>query len=181
MIFVHHITPARSDKNFGKAINQLIEHIPEDDWICLRDIDTVPTNHVAFIRQCEEIANRGDFDMVGCITNRLSHSYQLFQGMISDNMDFLYHMKIGHFLAEKYGSEVEKSPNSIGGLMMLFSKKTWLAIGKVPEGGIVINGHFIDYMICDSIKRLGLKIGIAKGVYLWHTYRLGLDGQKHLR
>jgi len=179
-VFVHHITPARSDKNFGKAINQLIEHLPENDWICLRDIDTVPTNHVDFIRQCEEIANRNDFDLISCMTNRLGLPYQLVNGVINESMNFGEHMGIGKDLAEKFGSEVVKSPNSIGGVMMLFSKKTWLAIGKVPEGGIVLNGAFVDYHICKAIYRLRLKIGIAKGIYLWHTYRLGLDGQKHL-
>jgi len=180
MVYVHHISPARSDKNFGKAINQLIEHLPENDWICLRDIDTVPTNHVDFIKQCEEIANTGEFDLVSCMTNRLGLPYQLVNGIINESMDFAEHMGIGRYLAQMYWTEVVKAPNAIAGIMMLFSKKTWLAIGKVPEGGIVLNGAFVDYHICEAIYRLRLKIGIAKGIYLWHTYRLGLDGQKHL-
>jgi len=104
----------------------------------------------------------------------------LVNGIINESMDFGEHMGIGKDLAEKFGSEVVKSPNSIGGVMMLFSKNTWLEIGKVPEGGIVLRGAFVDYHICEAIYRLRLKIGIAKGIYLWHTYRLGLDGQKHL-
>ena len=64
--------------------------------------------------------------------------------------------------------------------MMLFSKKTWLAIGKVPEGGISIGGNYIDYIISDKAKQFKLKIGIAKGIYLWHTYRIGMTGKDHL-
>ena len=39
---VHHITPGRSDLNYGKSINDIIYSLPDEDWICLRDIDTIP-------------------------------------------------------------------------------------------------------------------------------------------
>lgn len=179
-VYVHHITPARADKNFGKAINQLIEHLPDNDWICLRDIDTVPVNHVEFIKQCEEIANRGDFDLVSCMTNRLGLGYQLVGGKINESMNFLDHMEIGKKLASEFGSQVVKCPASVGGIMMMFSKKTWLRIGKVPEGGICLDGKYIDYHISEKVSKLRMKTGIAKGIYLWHTYRIGLEGKKHL-
>ena len=67
-IQVHHITPGRSDKNFGRSINQLIENLSDEDWICLRDIDTMPLHHRVFFKQCEDIANSGEFDLVGCMT-----------------------------------------------------------------------------------------------------------------
>jgi len=38
-VAVHHITPGRADKNIGKAINDIVKHLPDEDWICLRDID----------------------------------------------------------------------------------------------------------------------------------------------
>jgi len=179
-VFVHHITPARSDKNFGKAINQMIEHLPEDDWICLRDIDTVPTNHVSFIQQCEDIANKGEWDLIGCMTNRLGLHYQLIDGRISENTDFLHHMEIGNQLAKDHWADVKPCPASIGGIFMMFSKSLWLKVGKFPEGGIVIKGKFLDWWISDSVRKIRGKIGIAQGIYLWHTYRIGLKGKDHL-
>lgn len=178
--YVHHITPARADKNLGKAINQLIEGLPDNDWVCLRDIDTVPVNHVEFIKQCEEIANRGDFDLVSCMTNRLGLHYQLVDGKINESMDFLEHMEIGRKLATEYGSQVAKCPASVGGIMMLFSKRTWLKIGKIPEGGIVLGGKYIDYHISEKVSKLRMKTGIAQGIYLFHVYRIGMEGKKHL-
>ncbi len=35
----------RSDKNIGRAINEIVNALPDNDWICLRDIDTLPMYH----------------------------------------------------------------------------------------------------------------------------------------
>ena len=48
---IHYITPGHSDKNYGKAINDTIRHLPDNDWICLRDIDTMPAYHEKFFEQ----------------------------------------------------------------------------------------------------------------------------------
>jgi hypothetical protein len=169
---VNHITPGSSDKNFGKAINTIIEGLPDDDWICLRDIDTMPLHHRVFFKQCEEIAERGDFDLVGCMTNRQGLKYQLHDGKLSENFDVKHHVKIAHERYEKHGSEVEEIPKGlIAGIMMLFSKKTWFEVGKFPEGGIQIKGCFIDYLFCKILKDNDYRIGIAPGIYVFHLYR----------
>ena len=168
---VHHITPGRSDKNIGKAINDLIRGLPDDDWICLRDIDTLPMYHEKIYQQCEEIAERGDFDLVGCMTNRLGLHYQLVGGVKSDDPDIMNHRKIAVDLYNEHGNNVGYINQAIGGLFMLFSKKTWELVGGIPEGGIQIKGQFFDYHFCKKIMRHGLRIGIAKGIYLFHYYR----------
>ena len=58
---VHHITAGRGDKDIGKAINDIVRGVDDDDWICLRDIDSMPTNHREFFKQCEAIAQAGEF------------------------------------------------------------------------------------------------------------------------
>jgi hypothetical protein len=75
-IKVHHITPGQSDLNWGEAINDIIWELPDDDWVCLRDIDTMPLHHRVFFKQCEDIANANEFDLVSCMTNRLGVGYQ---------------------------------------------------------------------------------------------------------
>jgi hypothetical protein len=179
---VHHITPGRSDKNIGKAINDLIRGLPDDDWICLRDIDTLPMYHEKIYQQCEEIAQRGDFDLVGCMTNRLGLHYQLVGGQKSDDSDIMNHRKIAVDLYNEHGSNVMFFNQVIGGLFMLFSKKTWLQVGGFPEGGIQIKGHFFDYHFCKQIMKHRLRIGIAKGIYLFHYYRFesGQDTRRNI-
>lgn len=168
---VHHITPARSDKNFGHAINQLIERLPDHDWICLRDIDTFPPDHVSFIKQIEEIANNpGPYSLIGCMTNRLGLEYQLVPGMFNE-FDVKKHKDIAKELSGKNTIKPLQGLQTVGGVLMLFSKRTWLRAGKFPEGGIVIKNKFVDYLFSRSVMKFG-KLGIAEGVYLYHNYRI---------
>ena len=171
-INVHHITPGRSDKNFGKAINDIVKSLPDRDWICLRDIDTLPMYHEVFFEQCETIARSGNFDLVGCMTNRLGLDYQLYNRVKSCESDILKHRDIAVELYEQYGTYVEPTKKTIGGLFMLFSKQAWLKAGGFPEGGIYIKNAFIDYHFCKRFLTKNMKIGIAKGIYLFHYYRL---------
>jgi hypothetical protein len=176
---VHHITAGRADKNIGKAINDIVKGLPDGDWICYRDIDTIPMSHESFFKQCEEIAERGDFTLVGCITNRLGLERQLYRGEISSNPDILYHRKIATELYEKHGSQVKKVNGGIAGIMMLFSKNLWKSVGGFEEGYIVHpNGNFFDYEFCKKAKTKGAKIGVADGIYLFHFYRFGAENPK---
>lgn len=169
---VHHITPARADKNIGKAINDLVKNIDDDDWVCLRDIDTIPPLHKEFIVQCEEIASSGKFDLVGCITNRSGLERQLYNKKISSDMDIMNHIEIAEELIGKHGSSVSSYTGTIAGIMMLFSKRIWMAIGGLDEGGIVNKANeFFDYTFCQKVMRVRGRIGVADGVYVFHLYR----------
>lgn len=170
-ITVHHITPATSDKNFGYAINRLIEGLPDNDWICLRDIDTFPPYHEEFIKQVDTIANGNhNFALIGCMTNRLGLAYQLVPGMF-DEKDISKHREVAKVLSERKTIKPLQRYQTIGGLFMLFSKNTWLRAGKFPEGGIEINGKFVDYYFSRAVNQFG-RIGIAEGIYLYHNYRI---------
>lgn len=173
-INVHHITPGRSDKNLGLSINQIIQGLPDDDWICLRDIDTIPMYHEKFFIQCEELAESGKADLYGCMTNRLGLPYQVVEGMYNET-DISVHRATAMQLYKDYGNEVEILNETIAGLFMLFSKQTWLKVGGYPQGKIYDNTGMVDWKFCKAIKREGLKIGLAKGVYLFHWYRMDKD------
>jgi len=171
-VYVHHITPARSDKNFGKAINQMIEGLPDNDWICLRDIDTLPAWHEEFIKQCEEVANNPQgFGLIGCMTNRIGLDYQLVPGMFEE-FDIRKHRAKAKELAKNRNIKSIGTAQTVGGLFMMFSKKIWLEVGKFPEGGVMIKGSFIDYLFSVKVRAKGYKLGIAEGIYLFHSYRL---------
>lgn len=170
-IQVHHITSARSDKNFGRAVNQAIEGLPDQDWICLRDIDTIPPDHVTFIKQVEEIANSNSgYSLIGCMTNRLGLKYQLVPGMF-DEWDFKAHRAKAKELSAKKSIKKLSGLQTVGGVLMLFPKSIWVKVGKFPEGGISINNNFVDYHFSKAVGKFG-KLGIAEGVYVFHAYRM---------
>jgi len=175
---VHHITPGRADKNYGRAINELIEFLPDEDWICLRDIDTMPLHHRVFFKQCEDIAASGEWDLVSCKTNRIGVVHQLHGHQKSENFDVKHHIEIAHQRYEQYGSEVIKSCGLVAGVMMLFSKQTWEDVGRFKEGGVQVDGSFLDWHFSSSVERIGGRIGIARGIYLWHTYRDWADNTR---
>ena len=170
---VHYITPAKSDKNYGKAINDLVRNIPENDWICLRDIDTLPVDHVSFIKQCEVIASENKADLISCMTGRLGLKYQLLDSKFSDNDSIDVEVKKGKYLASKFVNEIELINDTVADIMMLFPKWLWTKAGGFKEGGILINGSMLDYHFCMDCKKVGARIGIAKGIYLFHLYRWG--------
>lgn len=177
-ITVHHITPGHSNKNIGKAINDLVRGLPLTDWVCLRDIDTLPMSHKTFFNQCEKIAIEGKADLISCTTNRLGLKYQLYKGEFSENSDINYHVEIGEKLAKQYDSEVEIINDALGGLMMLFSVRLWRDLGGFPEGAIAIDSKFFDWHFSMNAKNKGYKLGIAKGIYLFHLYRWGATNPK---
>lgn len=174
---IHYITPGHSSLNLGKEINDFVKLIPVNDWVCLRDIDTMPAYHEVFFKQIEDIT-KTDFGLVGCMTNRLGLKHHLIDGEKSENTDWKFHREIGKQRHKEFGSTVkemdfnlQEMAHSIGGVMMLFPKKVWLDVGGFEEGGVSINGYFIDYLFTKSVIARGHKIGIAEGVYMIHQYR----------
>jgi len=177
MISVIHITPARSDKNLGKACNDIIRALPDDSWICQRDIDTLPLDHVSFIRQCEDIAKANEYGLVSCMTNRLGLPWQLVYDEIQpeNQINMINEVDVAKNKAYKYGSTVEEAPREVAGVMMLFPKSVWLEVGGFKEGGIIFGNQMLDNIFYEAVKAKGHKVGIAKGIYLFHLYRFGKD------
>jgi GT2 family glycosyltransferase len=133
----------------------------------------LPLDHVSFIKQCEEIANSGAFDLVSGMTNRLGLNYQLVGGKMSENTDISKDVDLAKSLALKHGSKVDPTTETVAGFFMLFSKDIWDKVGGFPEGAIMINGEMVDYIFSNKVIEKGGKIGIAKGIYLFHLYRWG--------
>lgn len=170
---VHHITPGRSDKNYGRAVNQLVSPLPTEDWICLRDMDTIPLHPEQFIQTCEKIAAENAAQLVSCYTNRLGLKHQLYKQTFRHNTDLSKEFPISKDLYEKHGSEIELTDEPIAGLMMLFPKYLWDDVGGLREGGIIFGNQYIDNEFYQRAKFHGYKVGLAKGIYLFHLYRMG--------
>lgn len=159
------------EANIGKGINRSIELLPDNSWICLTDSDTMfllPTSQRLIF---DIIKNNSDYDLIGCTTNRLGSAYQCYNNKMSEISDINYHKYIADKCAKKYGTTVEETSENevIAGCLMLFRKSLWNEI-KFEERSIQL-----DIIFNKELRKRNKKIGLAKGLYVFHMYRLGRE------
>lgn len=170
---IHYIQPFRTDKNIGKAINDAIDQIcayPRDcdgHWIVLTDHDMMwllPDSKA----QVERILMATDYDILGCMTNRLRLPDQLIGGKFIDNDKVRDHIVIAEKCREMWGDQVKTATGVVAAFMMAFRVDLWQRVD-----GFVENVLNFDTQFCwESQKICEAKIGIMTGVYVFHAYRL---------
>jgi hypothetical protein len=164
---VHYLQPFAVDKDICKAYNQACKLIPDEDWICITDMDTMFL-HPEQKRIIDQVAKSGNADLYGCVTNRCNVPDLVLPSMF-DQRDLKKH----YLKAEEriqFGDVVEPYKGVIPGYFMLFSKKTWNEVRgfSIPEYGV---NYAFDQYFSQKIKRKA----IIKGVYLLHLYRIWSD------
>lgn len=170
---IYYVKPFCHQKRLGYIHNQYCEIVPnDDDWICIMDPDVmflVPDTqrHIESI-----ISTHGhQWDVLGCLTNRIGVLEQCYPiGEMSNSSDMEAHkqMATGLHILEK---DKIIETKLVAGFLMLFKKSLWNRI-KFQEG---IN---FDIKFCEAVKTIGGKIGIMKGIYVFHLYRWGQENPK---
>lgn len=173
---IRYITPFSTENkrcypNIGGEYNQVISELPNDCWIVLRDGDTMFLTS-DWGHQIKQIimANQG-YDIITCMTNRLGVPEQLWYGEIMEG-DISRHIEVAQS-SWKFHKTTVVSTKIAAGLCMIFHKSTWMQIGGFPEHDITF-----DRVFSDKVLKAGGKIGIAKGLYLFHLYRWGEKNPK---
>lgn len=165
---VHVLTPFALDKNLGRAYNDAMRMIPDDDWACLIDYDVQFLTSDAIAHMHEYVRLNPDAGMFTCYTNRIGCGEQLLNGQFNENPDMLQHLQ----LAEKQKSRLYKTTelkSLTSGFLMLISKKTWKEI-PFEESGKCLG---VDNAFCKALLASGKKVLRMDGIYVFHTYRLG--------
>ena len=164
--------PYNSDKNIGKALNEFCELVPDGDWICLQDGD------IAYLtpdwgKQIEEVVrlHGSKYSLFGCLTNRLGRPIQRYKKEFSEDHDIRNHAAIARELSASHFAEVEDITDKryIAGLFMLFPKSLYSRI-KFKE-----NCNYFDDEFSRDVVRAGGKLGLLKGLYVYHLYRIWSD------
>ena len=161
--------PYAEDMNLGGAYNTFFEMLPEDAWGCILDHDvmfTTPYWH----RQLTAAVLKEPEGSFGGMASRIKCPYQLLDGGLHiKNHDIKYHRAIGEKLRLAKGDsllDVTGFSRTPSGFLILLSKKTWRAIGGFPHGL-----HLLDKTIWMSVFRMGRRIFIIEGLYLYHWHR----------
>jgi len=119
----------------------------------------------------EIVASDPDYDLIGCATNRLGGTYQLFDRRRSENPDILFHMDRAAQSYQEHGLTLEEVPKDqvLAGMFLLFRKSLWEEF-QIEEKSIQF-----DIILSEKLKKAGKRLGIARGIYIFHLYRLGAE------
>lgn len=175
---VHYISPYRTDKNIGKAINDAIRQLnaADEDWICHLDQDALwllPDSK----KQLEEILAVTGYDILGPLTNRLGSELQLSPCMYVET-DIMKHIQAAKDYAQiNYGLTKSVTEGVLAAFCLCFQVSTWKSLGGFQE-----NSLNFDWYFSEMAKKMGFKLGIMSGIYVFHLYRMGKnkDDYSHL-
>jgi len=176
---VHFIIPWSTEKNIGKVYNETMKMVGDTDWVCFLDGDTINTTTYFGSRIEEIIRNNPEYSLFTCYTNRVVRKYQILGDSDWLNNDMEYHRNLGEETWKKNGSTVDDITNlhPLSGVMILISKKTWEIVGGFFESKML----GIDNEIHKKVKVNGLRVGLMKGIYVYHWYRNGdIKEKQHL-
>lgn len=163
---VHFISPFSIEKNIGKALNDAIAQLNADDndWICHLDQDAIWLRSDSK-KQLIEILSNTDYDLLGCITNRLGNDYQLVNGVFNED-SITKHIEVANKLhSENYGI-IMPYMHVLAAFCLCFKVKTWKLLGGFTENNIVFDTNFSQ-----KAHEHKLKSGLCTGIYLLHLYR----------
>lgn len=179
---VHIVKPYSLEKNLGKAYNEAMALIPDGDWACLMDYDTmfltpdcgqILHEHAKFMDE-----NYNGKVLLTCFANRIHPlaKDQLLTGSLLEETDISYHIH----LAEKQREQktCTRIEHEISGFLMMISKELWKEI-KFTESGKCLG---VDNDFSLRVLAKGYMIGRMDNLYVWHTYRLknGIKDKTHL-
>jgi len=166
-IKVWYSNPFSTEKNIGKALNEFCANVPDNDWICLQDGDIMYLTSDWGVQIEKVIKQHGEkFGLIGCMTNRLGRDIQRIGSMDNDH-DILKHYEIAVKLAKEHYAEIDDVTKKkyIAGMFMLFPKSVWNKV-KFRENTIGFDDHFSN-----DVRKKGYKLGLMKGLYVYHFYR----------
>ncbi len=165
---IHVLKPFDLGKNLGRAYNESCSLIPDGDWICLMDYDTMflsPNSIPLMYKYVEAYPETGLFT---CYTNRIhpDNEIQNILGHPSENYDVTTWIKSAIGL-EKDALMVTEIKKEISGFLMLFSKETWSKV-KFNETGLCLG---VDNRFSLDILKSGRNILRMDNLLVWHSYR----------
>lgn len=182
---IYYFTPYSLEKSLAEAYNESCELVPgDDDWICLRDGDTMFLNsdwgHI-IQRAVDNFSTK--FSAFTCYASRIEGKHQQFMGEISEEANIVVHRKIAVENADRNRGKIKDISGvcDLSGHFILIPKWLWKRVRfneLNPKGGLL----GVDNYYFWKLNRYGYKIGLIEELYLFHYYRLaeGSTSIKHL-
>ena len=155
-----------------------------DDWVCMTDGDTAFL--VAdFGHQAQRYIDLyPDTGLFTCYASRCHYRVQVRRGTEINNPDILYHKRMAEKVRSELDGQIKEINRKVAGHLIVIQKRTWLKIReevKIEAASKNILG--IDTKISNAVLRLGLKIRLMRGMYIFHYLRMaeGSGYKEHLK
>lgn len=177
---IHYIQPYALDRNIGREYNEEIALLPGDDWVCIVDHDVMFLEPHTKDIIAKIVQSGTEYKLLSCYTNRLGTiPGQLHEGRRSEDPDVRSHIAIAKGRRGLYGMQVEEYDGPVAGMLMLMP--VWLAKEiRFVEG--TYNDVNFDIHFTQCVRNRGHKVGLMKGVYVFHLYRFGQnDPQQQIK
>lgn len=158
------MTPYRDDRNLGRAYNDAVERLHDDDWCCLLDHD-VHLLTLDWWRQLQEaIACRPDAGVFTCMTNRIAAPWQQFGPKECHDIGALQKIALERQRVRTLLDITETK--GFGGCLMCFSKRAWRAVGGFVDGMFCVDHNFLF-----ALRRANYRAYLIEGLYIYHRRR----------
>jgi glycosyltransferase involved in cell wall biosynthesis len=157
-------------KNIGAAYNRYMKLLPNDeDWACFIDHDAMWTTRDWFKQLGDILLDNPDYGLLSVCTNRIGNSDQKLSGFAEES-NILRHRAIGKQLFNQEGTKVKDvtDKHRISGVVMLIRKDVWKKAGGFMSGFLGV-----DNDMHSRVAKAGFKVGICRGLYVYHWYRQG--------
>jgi len=154
-------------KDVGSTYNRYMELLNDDEWVCFLDHDAMFTTPDWFKHLENIIKSNPEYGLLTACTNRIGNPEQRI-AKLEDTHDIMYHRAIGKRLQTQCGTAVNDVTHThcISGVVMAVNKSTWKKAGGFKSGFLGVDNDFHL-----RVKKVGVKVGVAKGLYVYHYYR----------
>lgn len=159
--------------NLGRAYNEVMRRLQDDDWCCFLDHDAMFTTRDWYPRLHRLTELCPSVGLFTCVTNRIGNSEQLALASTQEQQhNIKLHREYGTWRAEKHGDSFRIATKPVSGVMLMLSKATWHAMGYFKPGFLGV-----DNQAHKDVERIGKKVVILDGIYVYHWYRA--NGETH--
>jgi len=164
--------PWDREMNYGRALNEEMELLPEGDWAIFLDHDAHWTT-TAWHRQIEEaIAFQPEAGLFTAVANRIGPKWQ--QHGPSHSLDDNVLCRIGQERLKLRTLLDVTATKGIGGVVMVISKAAWRDVGGFKDGM-----GCVDHMMHFAQASAGRRIFVIEGLFVAH--RRGTSGTSAAR
>jgi len=179
------IIPYSTEKNLGKAYNDAIAGLPDDCHVCLRDGDTCWLTPDYGVHLAEYVRLHPNA-VLTCWTNRINEkAEQQHPCRVNkrDDPNIITHLNWAVIQTQSL-YKTTLLHGFVSGFCLVFPKSLWqqhkFAEKQVYEDRGPHNLLGVDNDWTNRVRAAGVPVLRMDGLYIWHTYRLLDNSNKHL-